>query len=47
LGKTIFTNQNCQILDLGGVTIAQNSVVAAGALVTDDQPDTFFTTKLK
>jgi acetyltransferase-like isoleucine patch superfamily enzyme len=43
VGRNVFINQNCTFYDLGaiiigGVTIGEDSVVAAGAVVTKSVP---------
>ncbi|MCR4858955.1 MAG: hypothetical protein K5890_12295 [Bacteroidales bacterium] len=38
-GKGSFVNFGCTFLALGGITIGENAIVAAGAVVTKDVPD--------
>ena len=38
VGENVFINACCHFQDHGGVTIGDNSVIGAGAVVTDDIP---------
>ena len=39
LGRDCFLNFGCTLLSLGGITIGENAIVAAGSVVTKDVPD--------
>ena len=38
IGENVFINAGCRFQDQGGITIGDNSVIAAGAVVTKDVP---------